>query len=265
MGIGCYSDKENKDKLKLIENIEVPHIPFEIIELFKNDYKFMKQLLEYKRDPTLALLKIYNSVFVYDDNFNLKFEKKVKNLGGSSDSVEIPLSQSGEREWYKFFENIKKDYTKKLTEEGLNLFKNKYNNNSRIIYEINEKFFGPIIEKMFDEFYQNFSKKFFFQKDIPGEHNDYINIELKDKTNINKIRYYWLFKGVIFVQNTIQYNELIKDNSFKVEFNGKPKFQIVAFDLNTLDYFKKNESNLKKIIDNIDDKIIAQNLKTFDI
>ena len=263
MGFGCYTDKENKDdKLKLIENIEVPNIPeipFEIFENFKNDYKFMKQLLENKRDPTLALLKIYDAVFVYDENFNLKIEKKVVNLEGSSDSIGIPL----QRECCKFFENTKKNYAKKLIEEGLNLFNNKYNNNSRLINEINENFLGQIIEKVFDEIYQSFSKKFSFQKDIPEKQNDYINLKLKDNNDINKIRYYWLFQGVIFAQITIKYNESNKDNSFKIEFNGKPKFQIVAFDLNVLNCFKKNQSYIKNIIDMIDDKIIEQNFKNF--
>lgn len=265
--MGCASskkDKKNKDILKQIENIEVPNIPFEIIEIFKNDYKFMKNLLEYKRDPTLALLKINNVVIIYDEDLNLQLEKNFINFGGNSDSFKIPLSQAMQREWCKFYENIKRNYAKKLTEELLNLFSNKYHNNSRIIYEIDEKFLGPIIEKVLDEIYQSFSKIFFFQKD-PGKQNDYINIELKDKIDINKNRYYWLFQGIIFAQNTIKYNESINDNSFKVELNGKPKFQVVAFDLNLLNDLKRNKSNLKNIIDIIDDKIIEQNFKNFDI
>jgi hypothetical protein len=262
--MGCASSKENKDIFKQFENIEVPHIPFEIIEIFKNDYKFMKKLLEYKRDPTLALLKINNVVIIYDENLNLQLEKNFINFGESSDSFRIPLSQAMQREWCKFYENIKKNYAKKLTEELLNLFNNKYHNNYSLIYEIDEKFLGPIIEKVLDEIYQSFSKIFFFQKE-PGKQNDYINIELKDKIDINKNRYYWLFQGIIFAQNTIKYNESIKDNSFKVELNGKPKFQIVALDLNLLNDLKKNKSNLKNIIDIIDDKIIEQNFKNFDI
>ena len=275
MGVSCHKEnkekKENKDnqdnqdKLKLNENLEVPYIPFEIIEIFKNDYKFMKELLEYKRDPTLALLKLSNAVFVYDENFNLKIEKNFINLGGSSDYVGIPLSQAVKREWCIFFENLKKDYAKILTEEELNLLKNKCNKNLRIYYEIDEKFLGPIIEKVLDEIYQSFIKIFSFKTDIPRKQNDYINIDLKNKTDINNIRYYWLFQGVMLTQNTLKYNESMKDNSFKVEINGKPKFQIVAFYLNILDDFMKNgESNIKETIDIIDDKIIEQNLKYLD-
>jgi len=263
MGFGCHTEKKNKNQLILMENIEVPNIPFEIIEIFKNDYKIIKKLLEYKRDPTLALLKIYNAIFIYEDDFNLKIVENIINFLGNSDSAIIELSQPGDREWCQIFENIKNNYCKKLTKEGLNLFKNKYKNSQ--INEIDEKFFGPIIEKIFDEIYQSFSKKFSFQKDIPEKQNDYINIDLKDKTDINKIRYYWLFQGVIFAQITTKYNESIKDKSFILEFNGNPKFRIFAFDLNSLDYFKRNESNLKTIIDIIDDKIMAQNFKNFDI
>ena len=264
MGFGWNKKKKNKNQLILIENIEVPNIPIEIIEIFKNDYQFIKKLLEYKKDPTLALLKVYNAIFVYDDDFNLKIVENVTNLGRSCDSAGIPSSQPEKIEWCQFFENIKKNYAKKLIKEGLNLFKNKYND-SQIISEIDEKFFAPILEKIFDEIYQSFSKKFSFQKDMPEKQNDYINIDLKDKTDINKIRYYWIFKGVIFAQITTKYNELTKDNYFIVEFNGNPKFQIVAFELNFLNYFKKNESNLKKIIDVIDDKIIEKNFKNYNI
>ena len=71
-----------------------------------------------------------------------------------------------------------------------------------------------------------------------GKQRDYINIDMKDKTDINNVRYYWNFKGVIFVQDT-NYGNTNNGISFKAEFNGTPKFQIVAFDLVQLKYFKK--------------------------
>ena len=79
-------DNSNNDlkKIENLENIEIPYVPIEIIEMFRKDYEFMNKLLDYKRDGTLALLKIYDAVNIYDDNFNLNFEKNV-------------------RDWYEFF------------------------------------------------------------------------------------------------------------------------------------------------------------------
>ena len=236
---------ENEKYLENLENIEVPSIPLEIIEMFKKDYKFMANFIDYKRDATLALLKIYNTLTVYDDNFNLKVEKDIKN-------------------WCEFFELIKK-YAKIFTREGLNFYtnkeKNEYNNNFPIM---DEKFLAPIIEKIFDKIYQGYLRKFPYWNEEQEKQNDYINIELKDKTDINNIRFYWHFQGIIFIQDT-KYGKSIDGISFKAEFNGRPKFQIAAFDLIRLKYFKKIENILKQYIDMIDDKIIAQKFKNFDL
>jgi hypothetical protein len=70
---------EKGNKIEKLENIEIPKIPIDIIDMLKNDYKFIKKYLDYKRDGTLALLKIYDSLIIYDDNFNLTFEKKFRN------------------------------------------------------------------------------------------------------------------------------------------------------------------------------------------
>ena len=66
-----------------------------IIEIFKKDFKFIGKLLEYKRDATLALLKLNNGITIYDYNFNLTVEKYIK-------------------DWSEFFELIKKNIQKYL-------------------------------------------------------------------------------------------------------------------------------------------------------
>ena len=233
---------ENINNIENIENIEIPHISIEIINMFKKDFKFMENFLEYKRDATLALLNIYNTLNVFDDNFNLKIEKEFKNF-------------------WDFFQLLK-NYPKIFTKEGLNFYanKNKGNNN---IHIIDEKLLGPIVENIFEEIYQGYLKKFHYWGDKQEKQSDYINIELKNKIDINNIRYYWNFQGIIFVQDT-NYGKLIDDVFFKIEFNGMPKFQITSFDLNKLRYFNKIEKNLKQYIDIIDDKIITQNLKNIE-
>jgi len=240
------SIKEDKNNFKIIENLEniqVPCIQVEIIEMIKEDYKFINKFLEYKRDATLALFNIYNAVIIYEDDFNLKVEKNIKN-------------------WYEFFELIQ-NYTKIFINKGLNFYKNKETNNYNY-GAINESFLSPIIKKIFEEIYIKYLRKFSYWNESPGKQNDYINIELKNKTDINNIRYYWHFQGIIFVQDT-KYNKPINGNSFKAEFNGNPNFQIVVFDLNKLEYFRKIEKNLKQYIDTIDDKIIAQKLNCFNL
>ena len=88
----------------------------------------------------------------------------------------------------------------------------------------------------------SYLRKFTYWPDSPEKQSDYLNIELKNKIDIKNIRYYWHFQGIIFIQDT-KYEEAIKDSSFKVEFNGKPNFQIACFDLNKLEYLRKNERN----------------------
>ena len=125
-------------------------------------------------------------------------------------------------------------------------------------------FLVQIKEKLFDIIYMSYLRKFSYWPDSPEKQSDYLNIELKNKIDIKNIRYYLYFQGIIFIQNT-KYEEAIKDNSFKVEFNGKPNFQIACFDLNKLEYLRKNEKKLKPYIDEIENKIIDQNLQNLDL
>ena len=115
--------RENKTDFQSIKNsekIEVPSIPIDIIEMFINDFKFMKKFLDFKRDGTLGLLKMNNIVNIYDDNFDINVNKKVRN--------------------YEFFELIKK-YAKRFINEVLNFYRRKEKN--ELIYNfllINENF-----------------------------------------------------------------------------------------------------------------------------
>ena len=99
----------------------------------------------------------------------------------------------------------------------------------------------------------SYLRKFPYKPDSPEKQSEYLNIELKNKIDIENIRYYWHFQGIIFIQDT-KYIGAIKDSSFKVGFNGKTKFQIACLDLNKLEYLRKNEKKLKPYIDEIEDK-----------
>jgi len=259
--MGCLFPKESKssdsDKnlenaeninnfinIENIENIDIPSIPINIIEMFQKDWKFIIKHLEYKRDPTLSLLKINNAIInIYDDNLKIKFEKEIKTKSEFLDLI--------------------KNCAKIFILEGLKFYNNKEKNNNNIQL-INEKFLDPIVKKLFDRIYTDYLKKISFSFDEQGKQNDCINLELMDKTDINNFRYYYNFQGVISIEHT-NYGKSKNDFSFKIEFIGYPKFEIVIFDLNKLKILEKNENILKLYIDKIDEKIIEQNLKNFDL
>lgn len=231
-------------EIQNIENIEVPDFPIEIIDILLKNYQFLKKFVDYKRDATLSLLKIYNAIFLYDDTFNLKIEKKLK-------------------DWKEFFELII-SYIKEFTHEALKFYKAKEKNvlNYNFIL-LDENFLGAIIDKIIRKIYISYLKKFSYWVNSPGQQKGYINIELEEQNDFNNknIRYYWHFKGVIFVQDT-KYDEPI---SFKAELNGNPIFQLVFFDLNQFQYLERNQQYLKQLIDLIEDKIKAQDLKNLSI
>ena len=233
--------KENKDDFKYLENIdkiEIPYIPIDIIEMIIKDSKFIKKFIDYKRDATLALLKIYDIINIYDDNFNLNFEKKIRN-------------------WWEFFTLIKY-YSNIFIDEGINFYRNK----NILNYElINKDFLAPIIENVFNYIYTNYLKIFHYWPENEKQ-NSYININFKNQIDLNNIRYYYHLQGIINIQDT-KYNNPIY--TFKAEFNGIPKLQIVCLNLNKIEYLRKNEKNLQLYIDKIDDKIIEQNLMNLDL
>ena len=239
--MGCTGDKNANDSKKFenIENIEIPRIPIDIINMFKNDYKFIIKYLDYKRDSTLALLKIYNAIMTYDDNFNLSFENKFENKK-------------------KYFESIY-NYIKIFITKVINFYKNKYN------YNIINEHIPEIIIEIFNTIYKAYKSKFFYWPNSPGVQKDYINIDIKNKIDRYNIRYYWHFQGVIFIQYT-KFKTLIDNYSYKIEFNGNPKLQIVCLDIKKLEKFEKIEENIfKEYIDTITNKILEQSIKNIDL
>ena len=115
--MGCLFGKEKNDSdqnaivetlinIDKLENLDIPFITIEIIEMIKKDWKMIAKLLGYKRDETLALLKINSAIIdIYDDNFNIKFEKDIKTSS-------------------EFLESTKK-YAQLFTQEGLKFYMDK--------------------------------------------------------------------------------------------------------------------------------------------
>ena len=227
-----------------LENIETPNFPIEITDILLKNFQFLNKFFDYKRDATLTLLNLYKSVVLYEDTFNLKIEKKLS-------------------DWNQFFELII-SYIKEFTNEAVNLYKAKEKNGLNYNFNLlDENFLGSIINKIFHKIYKSYLKKFSYWVSTPGQQNGYINVELEEQNDIKdkNIRFYWHFKGVIFVQDT-KYNEPI---SYKAELKGSPIFQLVFFDLNQFQYLERNQQYLKQLIDLIEEKIKIQDLKNLSI
>lgn len=125
--MGCLFGKEKNDSdqnaivetlinIDKLENLDIPFITIEIIEMIKKDWKMIAKLLGYKRDETLALLKINSAIIdIYDDNFNIKFEKDIKTSS-------------------EFLESTKK-YAQLFTQEGLKFYMDKEKKNIKLLFK----------------------------------------------------------------------------------------------------------------------------------
>ena len=87
------------------EDLIVPFIPNTIITIFKDDYPYIQELLEYKRDGTLLLLKSQGAIAFYDGIFGLDVKSDVK-------------------DWEEFIE-FSRNYTRKFVQEGLQQYQSK--------------------------------------------------------------------------------------------------------------------------------------------
>ena len=86
------------------EEIYVPYIPHEIITFFKEEYPYIQELLDYKRDGTLAFLKGFGAIAFYRGSLGLDVKSDVKN-------------------WQDFIE-FSRNYTIKYVKEGLEKYQN---------------------------------------------------------------------------------------------------------------------------------------------
>ena len=77
-------------------------LPHGILTVFQNDYPYIQELIEYKRDGTLLFLKSQGAIAFYDGNFGLDVKCNVK-------------------DWQEFIE-FSRNYTRKFVQEGLHKY-----------------------------------------------------------------------------------------------------------------------------------------------
>ena len=235
------------------EEIMIPYVPNSLITSIKNDYPYIKQLLEYKRDATLIFLNAQGACAFYKGSLDLKVEKEVKN-------------------WSDFIE-FSRNYTKKIVQDGLQ----KYQSKEEDVDDRKKKFsildmglLSPAIESISNTINEAYLKRFPFWP-TSGSQNDFINPLVKGYIEQNDIRFYWICNGTILVKDT-KFDTPIDGCPYKAEFSGRPEFQLAYFDLDkikTLNQLAEESMPLlKEKIDGINKKIVDQafkNLLTKDI
>ena len=226
------------------DDIIVPFIPDSIITIFKNDYPYIQELLEYKRDGTLALLKAQGAIAFYNGSLGLDVKKDVK-------------------EWADFIE-FSKNYTRKFVQEGLQKYQNKEKDSEKKQFQILDMgFLGPAVEMISNGINDSYLRRFPSWPSSPGTQEDFIEVNMKSSFESNQLRYYWICRGTIFVKDT-KYEFPVKGCRYRAEFSGKPEFQIAYFDLDKIrqynDMAQKSIAAVKKLIDKCEQKIIEQSL-----
>ena len=213
------------------EEIIVPYIPDGIITSLKEDYPYIQELLEYKRDGILVFLKGQGEISFYEGSLGLE-------------------TITDEKNWEDFIE-FSRNYTRKFVQEGLQ--KNQKE-------KLDMGFLYPAIEMISntinDEYLRRFPKW-----PTSGTQEDYINVLIKSSLETNNIRFYWLCRGTIFVKDT-KYSSPRNGCPYRAEFSGKPEFQLAYFDLDKIrqcnEMAKTNMSLIKSIIDKIEKKYLEK-------
>ena len=227
------------------EEIIVPYIPHEIITIFKEDYPYIQELLEYKRDGTLAFLKGQGAIAFYGNKLSLDVKSDVKN-------------------WQDFIE-FSRNYTRKFVQDGLQKYQDEEKNEDdkkKKFQILDMGLLGPAIEMISnainDEYLRRFPKW-----PTSGTQEDYINVLIKSSLETNNIRFYWLCRGTIFVKDT-KYSSPRNGCPYRAEFSGRPEFQLAYFDLEKIrlcnEMAKNNMEKVKLIIDKIEKKYLEQTL-----
>ena len=227
------------------EEIIVPYIPHEIITFFKEEYPYIQELLEYKRDATLAFLKGQGAIAFYKGGLGLDVKKDVK-------------------EWQDFIE-FSRNYTRKFVQEGIQKYQKEEENvddKKKKFIRLDMGLLGPAIEMISntinDEYLRRFPKW-----PTSGTQEDYIKVFVKSSLETNNLQFYWLCRGDIHVKDT-KYSSPINGCPYRAEFSGKPEFQLAYFDLDKIrqcnEIARNNMKQVKSIIDKIENKYLEQTL-----
>ena len=227
------------------EELVVSYIPHGILTAFQNDYPYIQELIEYKRDGTLLYLKSKGALAFHDGNFCLDVKKDVK-------------------DWQEFIE-FSRNYTRKIVQAGLQ----KYQNDEKDVDDKKKKFkildmgiLGPAIETISDTINQEHLKKF-PKWPTSGTQEGYIDLNVKNFQEASKLRIYSLCRGTIFVKDT-RYSSPRNGCNYRAEFSGKPEFQLSYFDLYKIrqcnEMAQENMKQMKVLIDKLEEKYLEQSL-----
>ena len=214
------------------EELVVSYIPHGILTAFQNDYPYIQELIEYKRDGTLLY-------------FGLDVKSDVK-------------------DWQEFIE-FSRNYTRKFVQDGLQ----KYQNDEKDVDDRKKKFkildmgiLGPAIETISNTINREYLDKF-PKWPTSGTQEGYIELNVKNFQETGKLRIYWLSRGTIFVKDT-RYSSPRNGCNYRAEFSGKPEFQLSYFDLDKIrqcnEMAQKNMKQIKVIIDRLEEKYLDQSL-----
>ena len=220
-----------------------PYIPRIIMTIFQNDYPFIQELIEYKRDGALLFLKLQGAIAFYGGNFGLDVKKDVK-------------------DWEEFMD-FSRLYARYFVQEGLK----KYQMEERDIDDKKKKYqildmgiLGPAIEIITKAINKEHLEKF-PKWPIRGTQEDYIELNVKSFQETSDLRIYWLCRGKIFVKNTTNDYQKIGCN-YRAEFSGKPEFQLSYFNLDKIRQCnamaRNNMNKIKNIVDHLEEKYFDQ-------
>ena len=227
------------------EDINVPYILDVVLTIFEQNYPYIQELINYKKDATLALLKGKGAMAFYDGIFGFDVKKDVK-------------------DWGEFVE-FSRNYTYYFVQEGLQKYQNEEKNNEKKKFEILDMgVLGPAIELISNAITSDYLKRFPEWPNSGSTQEDFINLDSKGFFKNNDIEYYWICRGKILVKDT-HYSYPINGCYYRAEFSGKPEFQLAYFDMDKIKTYnemaKINMNKLKETVDKIEEKLIEQNFK----
>ena len=225
------------------EEIIIPNIPNMILSFFKEDYPYIQELLEYKRDGTLVLLKGQGAITFYEGSLTLEAQSDVKN-------------------WQDFIEFFR-HYTRKFIQEGLQKYQKEEKNedDKKKKFQIFDMgLLGPAIDKISNTINDEYLRRF-PQWPTNGTQEDYINVFIRGSFLTNNFKFYWVFSGTILVKET-KHSSQRNGMTYRAEFSGKHEFQFANFDLDKIrqcsEMAKTNISQIKSIIDKIEKKYLEK-------
>ena len=226
------------------ENIILLFIPDTIISELKNDYPYIKELIEYKKNGTLTFLKAKFAMAFYNGSLGLSTNKEEKNYG----------------EFIELF----KIYTRKFVQEGLQNYQNKENEKEKKQFKrLDMGFLGPAIEMISNGINDSYLRKFPLWPSSPGTQENFIEVNMKGSFESNQFRYYWVCKGMINVKDT-KYNHPVNGCFHRAELSGNPEFQIACFDLEKItqcnEMAKSSMPKMKQVIDKCEQWFMEQSL-----